>query len=93
MGKLISGSLRYVSKMTLDQLLKFPFLRNNVTITVAGTTQQNLLFLIVGFLKNRMSVVDIMNPKLEESALPFSEIQERMFKLHKLNPWMFVRAP
>ena len=24
-----------------------------------------------------------MNPKLEEIALPFSEIQERMFKLHK----------
>ena len=56
-------------------------------------TQQNLLFLIVGFLKNRKSVVDIMNPKLEEIALPFSEIQERMFKLHKLNPWMFVCAP
>ena len=37
MGKLISGSLRYVSKTTLDLALKFPFLRINVTITVAGT--------------------------------------------------------
>ena len=37
MGKLIGGSLQYVSKTTLDLALKFPFLRINVTITVAGT--------------------------------------------------------
>ena len=48
MGKLISESLRYVSKMTLGLVLKFPsFLRINLSIIRRNVTQQNLLVLIV----------------------------------------------